>query len=252
MLRDEDRMVAPRRLPSIVARRRGASRSSMETSGPAPSRDRVPSSADTRVRGWLTRASDAHRDDRHPPRSRSSLRIRGSVSRGREPLAVVRDDVGRASVSRRLVHAWRRGGWRHRSAGDRRSAVDRANAPAARFLERCDGFAARSDRGRGVVDVDRCHRRDDSLVVRHRRRPTSCDAALPPAAFAARGLARADRESEPEDARSSIAGACAIASAGLLWSLDVGLFATAGLWAWLILARPFKRQIDRRLVQPPR
>jgi hypothetical protein len=31
--------------------------------------------------------------------------------------------------------------------------------------------------------------------------------------------------------------ACAVASAGLLWSLDVGLFATAGLWGWLILAR---------------
>lgn len=31
--------------------------------------------------------------------------------------------------------------------------------------------------------------------------------------------------------------ACSVASAGLLWSLDVGLFATAGLWGWLILAR---------------
>ena len=35
-------------------------------------------------------------------------------------------------------------------------------------------------------------------------------------------------------------GACLTASAAMLWSLDIGLFATAGLWAWLILARPFK------------
>jgi hypothetical protein len=36
--------------------------------------------------------------------------------------------------------------------------------------------------------------------------------------------------------------ACAVASAGLLWSLDVGLFAIAGLVAWLIVVRPFDRR----------
>ncbi|HEX9160744.1 MAG TPA: hypothetical protein VF980_03480 [Thermoanaerobaculia bacterium] len=36
--------------------------------------------------------------------------------------------------------------------------------------------------------------------------------------------------------------ACAIASAGLVWSLDVGLFAVAGLAGWLIVARPFDRK----------
>ena len=39
-----------------------------------------------------------------------------------------------------------------------------------------------------------------------------------------------------------IIAACAVASAGLLWSLDVGLFAVAGIWSWLILTRPFDRR----------
>lgn len=42
--------------------------------------------------------------------------------------------------------------------------------------------------------------------------------------------------------RAFIVAACGVASAGLLWSLDVGLFAIAGIWAWLILIRPFDRR----------
>jgi hypothetical protein len=42
--------------------------------------------------------------------------------------------------------------------------------------------------------------------------------------------------------RAFIVASCAVASAGLLWSLDVGLFAIAGIWAWLILLRPFDRR----------
>ena len=42
--------------------------------------------------------------------------------------------------------------------------------------------------------------------------------------------------------RAFIVAACAVASGGLLWSLDVGLFAVAGIWAWLILIRPFDRR----------
>lgn len=41
--------------------------------------------------------------------------------------------------------------------------------------------------------------------------------------------------------RAFLIAACVVASAGLLWSLDVGLFAVAGIWGWLILLRPFDR-----------
>jgi hypothetical protein len=39
--------------------------------------------------------------------------------------------------------------------------------------------------------------------------------------------------------RAWLIAACAIASAGLLWSLDIGLFATAGIWGWIIVRRRF-------------
>ena len=42
--------------------------------------------------------------------------------------------------------------------------------------------------------------------------------------------------------RAFVIAACVVASAGLLWSLDVGLFAVAGIWTWLILLRPFDRR----------
>ncbi len=42
--------------------------------------------------------------------------------------------------------------------------------------------------------------------------------------------------------RSFVIAACVIASAGLLWSLDIGLFAIAGLAVWLIVMRPFDRK----------
>ncbi|HSP33281.1 MAG TPA: hypothetical protein VLU46_03075 [Thermoanaerobaculia bacterium] len=44
--------------------------------------------------------------------------------------------------------------------------------------------------------------------------------------------------------RAYLIAASAIASAGLLWSLDIGLFAVAGLWSWLILTR----RIDWRAI----
>ncbi len=39
--------------------------------------------------------------------------------------------------------------------------------------------------------------------------------------------------------RAYTIAACAVASAGLLWSFDVGLFATAGIWLWMIVSRRF-------------
>lgn len=42
--------------------------------------------------------------------------------------------------------------------------------------------------------------------------------------------------------RKFLIAACAVASAGLLWSLDIGLFAIAGLALWLIVLRPFDRK----------
>ncbi len=42
--------------------------------------------------------------------------------------------------------------------------------------------------------------------------------------------------------RGLVVAACAIASAGLLWSLDIGLFAIGGLALWLIVLRPFDRK----------
>ncbi|HSP14832.1 MAG TPA: hypothetical protein VLV78_08780 [Thermoanaerobaculia bacterium] len=40
-----------------------------------------------------------------------------------------------------------------------------------------------------------------------------------------------------KERRAFLIAACAVASAGLLWSLDVGLFATAGIWGWMILRK---------------
>ncbi len=40
--------------------------------------------------------------------------------------------------------------------------------------------------------------------------------------------------------RGFTVAACAVASAGLLWSLDVGLFAIAGIWLWVIVSRRFE------------